>query len=260
MPILGFGSWKNRECTPACLEAFQAGYRHIDTAQVYRNEEACGRAVRESGLNREDIFVTSKCVSKTHGYEKTLKGIDTSLQKFGFDYIDLFLVHDPLSGKEKRLATYRALLDAKKAGKLRTVGVSNYNIKHIEEIKEAGMEIPAVNQIELHPLCQQRPIVEYCRQNSIVVQAYTPLLEGRFQQIPLLYSIAEKYNKEAAQILIRWSVQKGFIPLPKSANPVRIISNANIFDFTLDEEDMAALDALDKGKEGAVTWNPVDAE
>ncbi|KDQ15925.1 hypothetical protein BOTBODRAFT_108051 [Botryobasidium botryosum FD-172 SS1] len=259
MPVLGLGVWKNRECTPACLEALRVGYRHIDTAQIYRNEEACGQAIRESGLSREDIFITSKCVSKTHGYEKTLRGIDKSLRKFGLDYIDLFLVHDPISGKEKRLATYRALLDAREAGKIRTVGVSNYNIRHIEEIKEAGLEIPAVNQIELHPLCQQRPIVEYCTQNSVLVQAYTPLLEGKFQQlIPSLHTIADKYNKDSAQVLIRWSIQKGFVPLPKSANPARIASNADVFDFELSEEDMAALDALDKGKEGAVTWNPVD--
>jgi diketogulonate reductase-like aldo/keto reductase len=148
MPHLGFGVYQNYNTRPSVLTAFATGYRHVDSAQAYNNEAAVGEAVKESGLERGDVFITTKCVSKTHGYESTLKGVDESLAKFGFDYIDLFLIHDPFSGTERRLATYQALLDAQNVGKIRSVGVSNYGTKHLEEIKNAGLQMPAVNQIE----------------------------------------------------------------------------------------------------------------
>ncbi|KAJ6587071.1 Aldo/keto reductase [Mycena vulgaris] len=258
MPLLGFGVYQNYDAKPSVLEAFKAGYRHVDSAQVYRNEAAVGAAVKESGLAREDLFITTKCVSKTHGYESTLKGVDTSLDKFGLGYIDLFLIHDPYSGTERRLATYKALLEAKAAGKIRSVGVSNYGVQHLEELKAAKFEMPAVNQIELHPLCQQKPIVKYCKENSIVVSAYCPIIRGNME-IDVVTKIATKYNRDPAQILLRWSLQKGFVPLPKSATPSRIHSNAKLYDFELDAEEMSSLDGLDRGKEGAVSWNPVDA-
>lgn len=259
MPLLGFGVYQNFTTKPSVLEAFKAGYRHVDSAQMYRNEGETGEAVRESGLKREDLFITTKCASRSHGYESTLTGVDQSLQKFGFAYIDLFLIHDPLSGKERRLETYKALQESRAAGKIRTVGVSNYNIHHLEEIREAGMETPAVNQVELHPFCQQRPIVEYCKEHGIVVQAYCPLVRGKMDD-PVIQAIAKKHdNRDPGQILCRWSLQKGFVPLPKSATPARIHSNAQLYDFELDEQDMSALDGLDKGKDGAISWNPVDA-
>ncbi|KAJ7178340.1 NADP-dependent oxidoreductase domain-containing protein [Mycena crocata] len=262
MPLLGFGVYQNYDARPSVLEAFKAGYRHVDSAQIYRNEEAVGAAVKESGLKREDLFISAvfkatKCVSKTHGYESTLKGVDTSLNKFGFDYIDLFLIHDPHSGTKRRLETYRALLEAKAAGKIRSVGVSNYGVHHLEELKAAKFEMPAVNQIELHPLCQQKPIVEYCKANSILIQAYCPILRGNMDN-EIIAKIATKYNRDPAQILLRWSLQKGYVPLPKSATPSRIQSNTKLYDFELDAEEMTNLDALDQGKEGAVSWNPVD--
>ncbi|KAG6873413.1 hypothetical protein C0995_015838 [Termitomyces sp. Mi166 len=259
MPLLGFGVYQNYTTRDSVLEAFKAGYRHVDSAQVYRNEADVGEAVRDCGLPREDLFITTKCVSKTHGYESTLKGVDASLAKFKFDYIDLFLIHDPYSGTERRLATYKALQEAKAAGKIRTVGVSNYGIKHLEEIRDAGFPMPSVNQIELHPFCQQRPIVSYCREHGIVVQAYCPIIRGKMDH-PTITEIANKYNRDPAQILIRWSLQKGFVPLPKSATPSRIHSNTKVYNFELKEEDVAALDALDRGKDGAVSWNPVDAD
>ncbi|EDR11865.1 uncharacterized protein LACBIDRAFT_293100 [Laccaria bicolor S238N-H82] len=259
MPLLGFGVYQNYDTKNSVLEAFKAGYRHIDSAQVYKNEAAVADAVRESGLDRGDVFITSKCVSKNHGYEKTLKGINESLDRMKFDYIDLFLIHDPFSGTERRLETYKALLECRHAGKIRTVGVSNYGVKHLEEIKNAGYERPAVNQIELHPLCQQKPIVDYCKENDIVVQAYCPIIRGKMDD-PVITKLAEKYNRDPAQILLRWSLQKGFVPLPKSATPSRIHLNTNLYDFELTEEDMGELDALDKGKKGAIGWNPVDAD
>ncbi|KAJ7287796.1 NADP-dependent oxidoreductase domain-containing protein [Mycena rebaudengoi] len=237
MPLLGFGVYQNYDAKPSVLEAFKAGYRHVDSAQVYRNEDAVGAAVRLSGLKREEVFITTKCVSKTHGYESTLKGVDTSLSKFGLGGL---------------------LLESKAAGKIRSVGVSNYGVHHLEEIKAANLEMPTVNQIELHPFCQQKPIVEYCKKNSIVVQAYCPIIRGKMEH-DVFTAIAAKYNRDPAQILLRWSLQKGFVPLPKSATPSRIHSNTQLYDFELDAEDMSGLDALDQGKDGAVSWNPVDA-
>ncbi|KAJ7045671.1 NADP-dependent oxidoreductase domain-containing protein [Mycena alexandri] len=274
MPLLGFGVYQNFDAKPSVLEAFRAGYRHVDSARAYKNEKEVGDAVKESGLKREDLFITTKCNSRTHGYESTLKVVDESLASFGFDYIDLFvslsvryfftltepsqLIHDPLSGAERRLATYKALLEAKAAGKIRTVGVSNYGVHHLEELKNANFELPSVNQIELHPLCQQKPIVEYCKANSIVVQAYCPILRGKMDN-ETITKLATKHNRDPAQILLRWSLQKGFVPLPKSATPSRIQSNTQLYDFELNSEEIARLDALDIGKPGAISWNPVDA-
>jgi len=175
------------------------------------------------------------------------------------DYVDLFLIHDPFSGREKRLATYKALLEARDAGKIRTVGVSNYGVKHLEEIVAAGFGTPAINQIELHPFCQQRPIVAYCQKHSIVVQAYCPIIRGNMDH-EVINALSKKYNRDPAQILLRWSLQRGFVPLPKSATPTRIKTNAELYDFELTEEDMASLDNLDRGKDGAISWNPVDAD
>ncbi|KAI0812271.1 NADP-dependent oxidoreductase domain-containing protein [Irpex lacteus] len=259
MPLLGLGVYKNYTTTASVTEALKAGYRHIDAAQAYRNEGHVGLALKESGLKREDVFITTKVISKHHGYEKTLRVVESSLESIGGGYIDLFLIHDPYAGTKLRLETYKALQDCRKEGKIRSVGVSNYGVKHLEEIREAGYETPAVNQIELHPFCQQKPIVEYCRRNNIVVSAYSPLLQGKMDH-PVLQSIARKHNKDAAQILIRWSLQKGFVPLPKSATPARIRSNTQVYDFDLDQDDMERMDALDQGKDGAVTWNPVDVD
>ncbi|KIY49102.1 Aldo/keto reductase [Fistulina hepatica ATCC 64428] len=253
MPLLGFGAYQNYTTTQSVLQALDAGYRHIDTAQAYRNEAHVGEAVRLSPVDRSDIFVTTKIISKYHGYEKTAARVDESLKQLGFDYIDLFLIHDPFAGKQKRLETYRALLDAQKAKKIRSVGVSNYGVHHLKEIEDAGLARPAVNQIELHPKCQQRPIVEYCRQNDIVIQAYCPIIRGKMDD-PVIHQVSAKYGaRDPAQILLRWSLQKGFVPLVKSANPERIISNTHLYDFQLDEEDMHALDELDQGDAGFIS-------
>lgn len=258
MPLLGFGVYQNFTTRASVLEALRAGFRHVDSAQAYRNEAAVGEAVRDSGIDRGELFITTKCISKNHGYDSTLKGVDESLAKFGFEYIDLFLIHDPYSGSERRLATYRALQDARDAGKIRSIGVSNYGIKHLEEIADAKYDMPAVNQIELHPFCQQRPIVDYCREHSIVVQAYCPIMRGKMDH-PIIQTIAQNHGRDAAQVLLRWSLQKGFVPLPKSATPERIRSNAQLYDFELEPEEMEQLDGLDRGKEGSISWNPVDA-
>ncbi|GBE80295.1 NADP-dependent oxidoreductase domain-containing protein [Sparassis latifolia] len=258
MPLLGLGVFQAENCVTACVAALKLGYRHIDSARYYANEAEVGNAIRESGVPREEIFITTKVMSDEHGYANTLKAVDNSLKRFSFDCLDLFLIHSPLSGTEKRLETWRALLDAKKAGKLRTVGVSNYNVQHLEEIREVGLETPAVNQIELHPFCQQKPIVDYCNAHNIFVQAYCPLIRGKNFDNPVLIEVSKKYNKDIAQILVRWSLQRGFSPLPKSSQPTRVQSNAELYDFEISPEDMAKLDALDRGKAGAISWNPVD--
>ncbi|KAH9999929.1 Aldo/keto reductase [Russula vinacea] len=255
MPVVGFGVYQNLNCKPACLVALQSGYRHIDSARAYRNEAEVGDAVRESGVPREEIFITSKINKTSGGYQSCLDAIDDSLKNFGFDYLDLYLIHSAYGGKAIRLEAWKALLAAKKAGKLRSVGVSNYNVKHLEEITEAGLEMPSVNQVELHPYCQQKSIVEYCRAHGIIVQAYTPLVRGKFEN-PVLQEISKKYSKDPAQILIRWSLQHGFIPLPKSENPDRVRSNIDVFGFEISKEDIDKLDELDRDKEGLLLGIP----
>lgn len=252
----GFGKYEDpSELTvPSVLEALKVGYRHFDTAQMYGNEEDVGEAIRQSGVNREEVFVTSKVPSG--GYKNVLSAVDTSLRRLGFDYLDMYLIHSPPSGTKHRLETWRAFIDAKKQGKVRTIGVSNYNVAHLEEIKQAGYELPSVNQIELHPFCQQKPIVDWCRANNVQVEAYCPVLRGRLSD-PVVGDIAKKVNKEPAQVLLRWSLQSGFIPLIRSSNRTRIRSNTELYDFTLSEEDMKRLNALDRGSRGAVSWNPI---
>ncbi|KAF8170788.1 Aldo/keto reductase [Pholiota molesta] len=256
MPLLGLGVYLNENVIPACEAAFEHGYRHVDTAEMYGNEEGVGEAVRNSGLKREEIFITTKIASNLH--DNTANTVDTSLKKLGLSYIDLYLIHDGYSGKEKRLQAYKALLDAKAAGKIRSVGVSNYAVRHLEEIKEAGYELPAVNQVELQPFCQQKDIVEWDKAHGTVTQAYCPLIRAKFDN-PVLQEVAKEVNKEVPQVLVRWSLQRGFVPLPKSSKPERVVSNANVYDFELSPEQMARIDALDQGTAGAISWNPVDA-
>ncbi|GLB45288.1 putative aldo keto reductase [Lyophyllum shimeji] len=257
IPRLGLGVYQNDDCLPACEAALEYGYRHIDTAQMYRNEEQVGAAVKGSGIPRESIFITSKVME---GGNKTRDSVQQSLKKLDLGYIDLYLIHSAHGGKDHRLQTYKTLLEFSGPGKpLRSIGVSNYSVKHLEEILEAGLPAPTVNQIELHPFCQQKPIVDYCKANGIAIQAYCPLVRGKFDN-PVIQEISKEVNKTPAQVLIRWSIQRGFIPLPKSSDPARVKSNADIYDFELSDAAMAKLDALDRGSSGAVSWNPVNVE
>lgn len=257
LPRLGLGVFQNYDCFPACEAALKCGYRQIDTAQMYRNEDQVGAAVKASGIPRDSIFITSKIIE---GGDKTVASVQQSLKKLDLGYIDLYLIHSPHGGKDVRLQTYKTLLQFSGPGNpLRSIGVSNYSVKHLEEIREAGLPAPTVNQIELHPLCQQKPIVDYCNAHGIAIQAYCPLLRGRFSN-PVLQEISRETNKTPAQILNCWSLQRGFVPLPKSSDPSRVISNADIYDFELSDAAMAKLDALDRGSSGAVSWNPIDVE
>ncbi|KAG5643620.1 hypothetical protein DXG03_000587 [Asterophora parasitica] len=257
LPVLGLGVYRNDDCAPACEAALKAGYRHIDTAQMYENEELVGAAVKASGIPRESVFITSKVVDVG---SKTARSIQESLKKLDLGYIDLYLIHSAHGGKDVRLQTYKTLLEHAGPNKpLRSVGVSNYSVKHLEEIREAGLPAPAVNQIELHPFCQQLPIVEYCQRHGIVIEAYCPLVRGEFSN-PTLQGLSQEYNKDVAQILIRWSMQRGFVPLPKSSNPARVKSNAHVFDFELSDAAVAKINALDRGNGGAISWNPVNID
>ncbi|KAG2135555.1 NADP-dependent oxidoreductase domain-containing protein [Suillus cothurnatus] len=254
MPTLGLGVYMNEECAEACKVALQNGYRMIDGARLYKNEVQVGVGVRQSGVKREDVFITSKVFHNDFTYDGTTAALKDSIANLGSckscTFLRIFTAYKTgTSGS----------LDGKAKGMIKSVGVSNYSAKHIEEIREAGLEMPVVNQVELHPFCQQKPIVEYCRKNNIVVQAYTPLVRGAFDN-PLIQELSTKYSKDAAQILIRWSLQRGFVPLPKSSQPERIISNGQVFGWDIEPTDMAKLDALDRGKDGAVTWNPVDVD
>ncbi|KAL2008191.1 hypothetical protein VTN00DRAFT_8173 [Thermoascus crustaceus] len=260
MPVLGYGVYQ----TPASiveevtLKAFQVGYRHVDSAKAYRNEKPCGQAIKNSGLDRSEIFFTTKIGPKTMGYEKAKEAIDGSLQEAGQEYFDLILIHAPYGGKQARTGTWRALVEAQKAGKTRSIGVSNYGVHHLDEleqyIKESGVGGSIdVGQYELHPWLPRPDIVEWLQKRNVVVQAYSPLTRGQRIEEPVLQDLAKKHNKTPGQILLRWSLQKGFVPLPKSVTPSRIEENADIFDFQLSDEDMKALHTEEYSP---VTWDP----
>jgi diketogulonate reductase-like aldo/keto reductase len=260
MPVLGLGVWEtpNGEIgLRAMLDALEAGYRHIDTAAVYGNEEIVGQAVRASGLERSELFITTKVRNGDHGYEKTLAALDASLARLSLDYVDLYLVHWPVEGS--RLDTWRAMEALLESGKTRAVGVSNYMVRHLEELPAHSDVVPAVNQIELHPYnyLRRREVVHYCFEHDIAAEAYCPLARGARLDDPRLVEIAERYGKSMAQVMIRWSLQHGLIVIPKSVRRERIYENADVFDFSLSDQDMELLDSFNENL--ATTWDPTDA-
>ena len=234
--------------------AFAVGYRHVDTAAFYGNEASVGQAVRESGLPREAIFVTTKLWNSDHGYDQALWAFDESFGKLGLDYLDLYLIHWPVRGK--RLDSWRALEKILAGGRCRAIGVSNYMVQHLQELQQNSDVVPVINQIELHPYNYGyfKETVGFCRANDIVVEAYSPLTKGQKLNDPKLLAIARKYDKSAAQVLIRWGLQQGFVVIPKSANRDRIRENAQVFDFQISDEDMATLDGFNENQ--TVTWDP----
>lgn len=260
IPLLGLGVWEvpNDETgIRAMLDAFEAGYRHIDTAAFYGNEEAVGEAVRSSGLDRAQVFVTTKIKNPDHGYDRTLVACEDSLRNLQFDYIDLLLIHWPVEGL--RLETWRALERLLENGKTRAIGVSNYMINHLDELLANSDVAPAINQIELHPYnyLGRREVVEYCFERNIAVEAYCPLARGSRLDDPRIVEIADRYGKTPAQILIRWSLAHGFIVIPKSVHRDRIFSNIDVFDFDLSAEDIALIDSFNENL--ATTWDPTSA-
>ncbi len=253
IPQLGFGVWQAGGSTKkAALTALQAGYRHIDTAAVYGNEAAVGQAIAESGIVREQIFVTTKLWNSDHGYDKAQRALDASLRKLRLDYVDLYLVHWPVA--ELRLETWRALEQMLAEQRSRAIGVSNFLAPHLEELAGSAKVLPAVNQLELTPFLQRHESVALCRKLGIALEAYSPLTRGQKLSHPVVREVAAKVQRSPAQVLLRWGVQHDFVVLPKSVTPERILENAAIFDFELGADAMARLDALE---EGLVTgWDP----
>lgn len=254
IPKLGFGTWKStegEEAYQAVLKALEVGYRHIDTARIYKNEESVGRAIKDSGIPREDIFVTTKLWNNAHSYEQAKEALDASLSRLGLDYVDLYLIHwpNPLmfreSWKEANAETWRALEEALAEGKVRAIGVSNFMEHHLDALLETAKVMPAVNQIRLSPGITQESIVSKCRDLGIVLEAYSPFGEGELFGLPVLEEMAEKYGVSVAKLVLAWSLQHDFIPLPKSVTPSRIESNFDAFGLVISEEDMAILDTLE---------------
>ena len=250
IPAVGFGVFmipNDGSTYKAVLEALKVGYRHIDTAAAYFNEEEVGKAVRDSGIPRDEIFITSKLWLQDHGLDAARKGIDVSLQKLGTDYIDLYLIHQPYGDVP---GAWKALEEAKRAGKLKSIGVSNMTPELWNKFVPQFDTTPAVNQVECNPYFRQRPLREITDKCGVKIEAWGPLGQGSKKLLsePVIKEIAERYNKNAGQVILRYEVQDGIIVLPKSTHPERIKSNLDIFDFSLTDEEMDALRALDTGK------------
>ncbi|MFE6596408.1 aldo/keto reductase [Streptomyces albidoflavus] len=251
MPQLGFGVWQvpDDEAFTAVGAALDAGYRSIDTAAAYGNEEGTGKAIARSGIPREELFVTTKLWNSDHGYDAALRAFDSSLEKLGLDHVDLYLIHWPLPTKDTAVDTYKALEKIYSEGRARAIGVSNFLPEHLERLIDATSVIPAVNQIELHPHLQQRAAREYHDEQGITTEAWSPLGQGKgLLEVPAIVAIARKHNVTPAQVVLRWHVQLGNVAIPKSVTPSRIVENIDIFSFELDEEDMAAIRALNEDR------------
>lgn len=247
MPYFGLGVYKveeGNEVIDSVKTALEVGYRAIDTAALYENEEGVGKAIKASGIPRKEIFVTTKVWNTDHGYEKTLKAFDKSISKLGLDYVDLYLIHWP--GKDTFLDTWRALEKLYRDGRVRAIGVSNFKPHHLQTLMEHSEEKPVINQVELHPYFQQKELREFCKQHDIVVEAWSPLGRGQVLDDPVLAEIGKKYGKTPAQVTLRWHLQNDIVIIPKSVTPSRIKENADIFDFELTAEDMEQIDQLDK--------------
>ena len=253
IPCIGFGTWQTPDGETAINSvkaALKAGYRHIDTAACYGNEASVGQAIKESGVPREEIFVTSKVWNTERGYEKTLAAFETTMAKLDLDYVDLYLIHWPAAAnqfenwKEINAQTWRALEALYIKGKFKAIGVSNFLPHHLEALLEGVKVVPMVNQIEYHPGFMQAESVAFCKAHNILVEVWSPLGTGNVLNNETLIMMAQKYSKTVAQICIRWVLQHGLLPLPKSITESRIIENTEVFDFELKEEDMAIIDAI----------------
>ncbi|HLF06684.1 MAG TPA: aldo/keto reductase [Thermoplasmata archaeon] len=259
IPALGFGTWQLRdgeEASKATGLALDAGYRLLDTASLYGNERGVGRAVRESGIQREEVFVTTKVWNTDHGHKKTLRAFEESNSRLGLDYVDLYLIHWPV--QKLRGETWEALIELNRAGKAKSVGVSNYTVKHLKELLASSKIVPSVNQVEFSPFLFQRELMEFCKSKGIVLEAYSPLVRGEKLGDPRLSAIAARHRRTPAQIILRWNLQHGLVPIPKAADAGHIRENAAIFDFELSAEEMGALDSMDEGHREC--WDPSELE
>ena len=246
IPVLGFGTYKmenGKEAFESISYALEVGYRHIDTAKIYENEETVGEAINKSGINREEIFLTTKVWNTDRGYDNTLKAFETSLKKLNTDYIDLYLIHWP---NDLNVETWRALERLYKEKKVRAIGVSNFKEYHLEEIFENCEITPMINQVEFHPELTQPELYEFCNSRNIVLEAWSPLMKGKIFFIDLLKELSEIYNKTIPQIVLRWNIQLGVVTIPKSVTKERIRENFDVFDFELSKEHMEKINSLNK--------------
>ncbi|MGD0636425.1 MAG: aldo/keto reductase [Nitrososphaerales archaeon] len=258
MPLLGLGVYQTspgRATEEAVKFALKTGYRHIDTASLYGNEESVGRAVRESGVPREQVFVTTKLWNSDHGYEAAMLAFEKSQRRLGLGYVDLYLIHWPVS--QLRDESWRALVELQRRGSCRAIGVSNYTVRHLDQLLAGSKVIPDVNQVEFNPFLYQEGLLRYCQGKRIQLEAYSPLTRGYKLRHPVVLEVAKGYSKSPAQVLIRWSLQHGLVVIPKSARPERIKENSEVFDFEISAADMARLDSL--GENLHTDWDPTDA-
>lgn len=241
IPQVGLGVWQTPpEATErAVATALEAGYRHIDTAAAYQNEREVGQALAKSGLRREDVYITTKLWNADQGYDSTLAAFDKSMERLGLEYLDLYLVHWPMPKTNKYVDTFKAFAYLRDQGRIRSIGVSNFEPEHLRTLIDATGVVPAVNQIELHPLLQQQELREVHAELGIATEAWSPLGQGSLLANPTVTSVAEAHGRTPAQVLIRWHIQLGNIVIPKSVTPERIVSNFDVFDFELSEQDMA---------------------
>lgn len=253
IPCVGFGTWQVEDgdvVISSVKAALEAGYRHVDTAAVYGNEDGVGKAIKDSGIPREEIFLTTKLWNTEHGYESTIKAFHESLKKLDTSYVDLYLIHWPNPIKfrdnwqEANAESWRAMEDLYNEKKIRAIGVSNFMPRHLEALEKTAQILPMVNQIRLCPGETQQETVTYCRERDMLIEAYSPLGTGAVFELAEMKALADKYGKSIAQVCLRWSLQMGFLPLPKSVTPERIRENAAIFDFELTAEDVAAIAAM----------------
>ncbi|PWT72574.1 MAG: aldo/keto reductase [Bacteroidetes bacterium] len=246
MPLLGLGAYNmhGKEAENAVAHALEIGYRLIDTAEMYGNELEVGKAIRTSGIDRSEIFLTTKVNNRDQGYDSTLRAFEVSLQKLDCEYIDLYMVHWPIRGKRK--ATWKALENIYTEGRVKAIGVANYLVPFLRELKDYASIVPAVNQVEFSPFLYLKELVDYCHSNQIQAQAYSPLVRGKKMKDPVLTKLANKYHKTPAQVILRWDIQLGVSAIPKSASPARLKENFQIFDFNLSDEDMASIGGLNE--------------
>lgn len=255
IPVVGFGTWQTPDgevAEKSVIAAIDAGYRHIDTAAIYKNEGSVGRGIANASVAREALFVITKLWNDNVTYEQAAAAIDESLARLGLDYLDLYLIHWPnperireTIGYEKRNAeVWRAMEDAVTAGKIKSIGVSNFRPHHIDALLKTAKIVPAVNQLYINPSDQQEEVVAYNKAHGILTEAYSPLGRGELLEVPAIVEIAEKYGKSTAQVVLKWSLQKGYLPLPKSVTPSRIIENGQLFDFDLSDDELTAIDQL----------------
>jgi 2,5-diketo-D-gluconate reductase A len=260
IPQLGFGVFQipPPETEAAVAEALDAGYRHIDTAEMYGNERGVGRAVRAAGLDRGEVYITSKLNNGYHRPDDARREFESTLEALGYDYVDLFLIHWPLPTLYDGdfVSTWRTLEEFKADGRARSIGVSNFQVAHLQRLAAESDTVPAVNQIELHPYFQNREVAAFGREHGIATEAWAPIAQGKVLDDPTLIEIAERYGRSVAQVVLRWHIQHGMVVFPKSVTPARIRENFAIFDFELDAVDVETIDALDRGEAGRSGPNP----